>query len=697
MIGKTNLVSALLALTSAALMSCAPSGAAPEFDALEDQVAAVGSELVLLVKATDPEGEKLVYSFSSEAPDILNKARIAQLPVGAAEFRWTPSAEDIGTWFFDFSASDGEHKETITIQIEVRSAVGANTAPRFLRPAGMGTTLDLESDDCVELDIQIDDSDTASIEIAAAVPTIEFSTLQTEGPTSAIWRWCPKEEQIAADDRYMLRLTADDDDNPITDHPYLIVLRKPVKQNCPGAAPVVAHTPVDESTLTGLTISAQVSDAEGLRREPLLYHSLTQPLDPPNLAEMTQQTMLLISGDMRNGVWAADVPNPVVLDAQGTSKQLYYVIVADDDDDTEGDCDHRTQSNLFQMKVTNPGGAGGAGVCEPCTTDVQCGDADDLCARVGTGSGSFCLKSCTSDTECDADYTCSPAPIESVNGASGRQCVPNSNDCSDPAGNRCADDEREDNDSHFDAFFMPLFDPGSENLVSCPADAGFGDDEDWIEIHLTAEAMVTIDLNGGSSSDLDLALYTEDGDEVDRSGSLTSTENVTACLEPGFYAMRVFAWGAEENPYTLSYSKVDGACGATTTCEADENEPDSTLGTARFIADLPHDSTTQSVCEGDEDWYDVFFLGGEKLVVDLTFEQGSGSGDLDIHVFDSAGVDLTPCSPADVGSCDTSNGQSGTSNEHLERDITVTGTYYVVIKGFDTDDTNLYDIHIESQ
>ncbi len=698
MTGKTNSATTILsAALTASLLACAPSGGAPEFSALDDQVAAVGAELVLMVRADDPEGEQLVYSFSSDTPGILNKARISQLPNGAAEFRWTPVAEDIGVWFFDFAASDGDHKETVTIQIEVRSAVGANSAPRFLRPAGMGRTLDLEKNKCVELDIEIDDSDTPSLDIKQGTPTIEHSTLQSDGPKSAIWRWCPKPEQIAADDRYMLRLTADDADNPTTEHLYLIVLRRPVKENCPGAAPVITHTPADESILTGLTIAAQVSDAEGLRREPLLYHSATRPATPPNLAEMTQATMLLISGDMRSGNWAADVPNPVATDPQGTAKDLFYVIVADDDDDTEGDCDHRTTSPAFEMKVTNPGGAGGARECAQCTTDVQCGGAADLCARVGTGSGSFCLKNCTTDTECPTNYTCSTQEIESVNGASGRQCVPNSNDCSNPAGMRCADDDREDNDSHFDAFFMPLFPPGSENLVSCPADTGFGDDEDWIEIEVTVEALVEVSLSGGSASDLDLAFYNDSGDELDRSGSLTSNETVLACVEPGFYAMRVFAFGAAENPYTLTYTKVDGPCGATTTCEDDGNEPDGSTDDARFILTLPHSATTQAICETNEDWYDVFPTTGQKLVVDLTFEQEDGSGDLDIHILDENGVDLTPCSPDAVSECDTTNGQSGTSNEHLEHDIPVGGTHYVVVKGFDDGDNNLYDITISTQ
>jgi hypothetical protein len=59
---------------------------------------------------------------------------------------------------------------------------------------------------------------------------------------------------------------------------------------------------------------------------------------------MTQTTMLLISGSMQNGVWAADVPNPVASMPSGAVATLYYVIVASDDDDSTGSCDHEVQA-----------------------------------------------------------------------------------------------------------------------------------------------------------------------------------------------------------------------------------------------------------------------------------------------------------------------------------------------------------------
>ncbi len=692
-----HLAGALLALLT--LPSCGPSGQAPEFAPLADQVAAVGQELVLIVSATDPEGEALVYSFSSEVQDIYKSARISRLAVGGGEFRWTPTANDIGVWAFDFTASDGEHRETVTIQIEVRSAIGANTAPRFIRPAGMGTTLDLGVTPCVDLEVQINDSDTSMVQIEEAKPKIETATLQLNGPQSAIWRWCPTAEQIAADDRYTLKLTADDSDNPKTVHPYLIVLRKPTKENCPGSAPTISHAPIDISSVSGLKFTATISDSEGLRREPLFYYSTTPPSTPVQLSEMTQLTMSRQSGDMRNGTWVADVPNPVAADGQGASKKLYYVIVADDDDDPAGDCDHISQTPVFESTVTNPGGNGNTGICEVCTDDIQCGNTNDLCVRVGTGSASFCLTECQTDSDCGTDYTCSVQPVESVNGVSARQCVPKSNDCTNPGGNTCNDDDREDNDSHIDAFFKPLFEPGTESLVSCPGtDSGFGDDEDWMEILLEEEGQVTFELNGTAASDLDLALYDDDFVEITRSGSFDSQEGFTECLTAGYYAVRVFAWSAAENPYTLTYSLATGPCGASAEiCEPDSNEPDDNQGQATFVAGLPHSVSARTSCTSNDDWYDVYLVAGQSLHVDLTFVQDDSNGDLDVHLYDSSGVDLTPCSFEDVGSCDTSNGQSGTSNENLVRAITSSGVYYVVIRGFDDGDHNSYDMVISQQ
>lgn len=700
-------IHSLVSLTAAAgwlAVGCGPGGSAPELEAVESQVVAVNQELVLLLAATDPDGDELTYSFDADVPDIDGRAVISPLAVGGqGEFRWTPLAADVGVWTFDFTVSDGDHESTESAHIDVRSAVGENSAPSFLHPQGNGTTLDLDDQSCLEIDVEVLDSDSAEVRIAQDEPLIEGASLEQTAGLTAIWRWCPTEVQVAADDRYTVMLSADDGDNPRTVHPYLVVLRRATKPDCPGESPVIAHSASDQSTLVGLDLTADVSDDRGLKREPLLYYSTTQPSDPPDLGAMTQVSMALVSGDMRSGRWRAQVPNPVAGLPQGARRDLYYLIVADDDDDPAGSCDHVTEmpaSGAYQMTVTNPGGQGGAGLCEPCTHDVQCGGTGDHCVRIGTESEAYCTRACSSSSGCPSGYSCSASPVESVGGQSARQCIPDSADCTNLGGGQCDDDSREDNDSLAQAQQKPLLASGDHDLVSCPAPAGTGDDEDWFEIATENDTRVTVTLAGGAQSDLDLALYRADGSLIASSLSYSSDEEVSACVESGFYLVRVFAWSPAENPYQLGFTRSSTTCGEI--CEADENEQDDGPGAARASNLQTGDylSTTQSICPADDDWIEADVRTGDLLVVDLTFEQTASNEDLDVHLYAPNGTtDLTPCTPEDPGTCDLENGQSADSDEHFEFTVPAGCSpcrYYVVVRGYDGSQ-NLYDLsmHVE--
>jgi hypothetical protein len=683
----------------AAVAACGPSGGAPRLQPIEDRIVAVNQEVVILLAATDDDGDELTYSFKSDVPDIEGRARVAALSLGAGEFRWIPLAADVGEWTFDFTVSDGSHEDTVSARIEVRTAVGASSAPRFLHPQGMGTTLDLTRSACMELDIEIVDSDSAQVEISQLEPLLAGAELSQTDGLRADWSWCPTDAQLDADDRYTLVLGADDGANPRTAHPYLVVLRRPTKPDCPGEAPVIAHEARDLDTVAGLAITADISDDQGLKHEPLLYYSTTPPSDPPDLSQMTQLTMRLTAGDMTAGTWTASAPNPVAGQPDGASAELYYLIAVTDDDDAEGSCDHLTQApttGVFDMAVTNPGGEGGGALCEPCSHDVQCGGVGDLCVPVGTSADAFCLSACDGPDDCPADYTCSPGPVASVNGASARQCVPQSVDCADPGGGVCEDDAREDNDSAAQAAAAPLLAAGSHDLVSCPATVGTGDDEDWFEIQVTGETQLGLGLAGGDASDLDLALYDQDGALIGASLSLSSDEEVSACVPAGSYLARVFAFGPQPNPYSLTVSKDAATCAAT--CEADENEEDDGPAQARptDIFPDPFVSVDQSICSGDDDWYEIDLFTGERLLVDLTFEQVGSQQDLDIHLHDAAGEDLTPCTAEQPELCALDNGQSATSDEHFELAAPASCqpcTFFVVVQGFGGSE-NRYDISI---
>lgn len=680
-----------------ALVACGGENQAPVVDPLSDQVAFVNSEFSLSVVASDPDGDSLTFTFASELAGLDKRSSLTQTTPGRALFKWTPLAADAGPQAFDFAVSDGEATTTQTISINVQSSTEGSTAPVFVKPLGTGTTVDLTKAECAEVPLVIEDTDSAEVTLAQEEPVVPGTEVLQTGEFEGTWTFCPTKEQVASDDRYTVTLSADDGDNAKTLKNYLIVLRSGDGQGCPGEAPIIAHKAEDVSSVVGLTITANISDDNGMKYEPLFYYSSDAPADPPDLAAMTQVSMLLLDGDMKSGTWGADVPNPVAGAGAGASDQLHYVIVAQDNDDDMGACDHVTQmpaTGAYEITVTNPGGSGGLGLCETCTADAQCGSDGDNCVLFD--GATHCFSGCDQDSDCPTDYYCSFGQFESVDGAEARQCIPDDYECSGQVINpgTCSDDAYEDNDTLVEASSQELLMPGNyANLVSCPLQT-YGDDEDWYRIDVSTDATVSVTLSGGSATDLDLAIKDASGTVIDKSDSLSSSEEIEACLTPGIYYLHVYGWGTGENSYTLNYSQTPSTCGGGS-CEDDDNEDDDELGEARDaqFTNGKHVATTQAICSMDQDWYAVDMFSGETLYATLEFLQSSPDEDLDIWLFDNNGDPLTDCSESNPFGCDSTNGQSGTSDEALEWPIDTSGTYYVVVHGWDGS-ANLYDICI---
>jgi len=666
-------------------------GHAPELAGLRDQVAQVGSELTIELDGTDPDGDRLTYGFrAADLSDLAGHASVTQSPSGAGVFRWTPLGADVGHHAFDFTASDTGHTTTVTINIEVRSAIGAATAPVFRRPLGSGTTIDLARQACIDLEVVVDDEDTATLKLSQVEPMIAGAELRVRDGRSASWHWCPTREQ-AAEARRTLVLAADDGDNPRTIKDYLVVLRGGGGgASCPGSAPVIAHTPHDVASVLDLTIDATISDDKGIKDAPLLYYSTTPPASPPDLSRMTQLTTLAISGDRQRGVYAADVPNPVTRLPAGARVQLYYVFVADDDDDAIGSCDHSTVSPVYTMTVTSAGAAA-LPACGACTGDVQCG-AGNECVRMGSTGASYCLQACSAG--CASGYTCAAAPVVSIDGARGEVCVPESGSCQQPAG-ACVDDVREVNDSLADAVRNPPLAPDLYDLVSCPSTASATRaNEDWYKLEIGSDQRVDLQLVGGPETDLDLHLYHADGTLVTASTSLSPDEEVSACLPAATYYVRVDGYGHARNAYLLSYDSRAESC--TTSCVDDGREDDDTYSQARLTTAPDYASSGNVICPGDDDWYKVSLRTGQVLAVDLTFTQSTPTQDLDLHLYRNS-LDLTPCDVRDPSTCTIAHGQGGVSNEHT----TFTAPsgceagcdYYVVVRGYNRA-SNSYGIAI---
>lgn len=552
-------------------------GAPPRIKPLSDQVARIGQEFTLEISATDEDGDPLEFGYVAclvtaegcKKHGIKDRADLRQAG-NLAVFRWTPITSDAGTFSFDFTASDGKNVSKETIAIEVKVDQGATTAPVFRKPIGAGTALDLSAKPCIDgLPVLVDDQDSVGVTITQDVPLIEGAQFEQKDSFSGSWRWCPTQAQVQAAQSYTLRLTADDGENPPVSKPFVIMLLKAPNQECPGEAPVIeplSEPEVDE--VIGLEIEVRIKDDVGVKNKPMLYYTLEPPSEPVDLAALTQVEMELASGDPKEGVWTAAVPNPVASKPAGASAIVHYVVVVQDDDDSAGDCDHVTKSpatGVHEVKVTNPGGAGGLGLCAPCTADVQCGGSEDLCARLGTAGDSFCFRACTQDQDCPApDYVCGPS-ITSVSGASARQCLPNSGQCGGPGG----------------------------------------------------------------------------------------------------------------------------------ACASDAHEPDDSASQARAVslsATAPFRSTDNSICAWNEDWFGMNLQQGQTLHVSLAFQQASSKQDLDIILY-KEGKNLTPCDETTEVGCDQQNGQSWDSNEKLVWPNVETGTYYVVVRGFNGSE-NEYDVCI---
>jgi len=677
------------------LGACREDGRGPTLEGIDDQIAAVGQELVVQLRASDPDGDAISFGFDAPLEGIHDAAELTKRPDGTGVFRWTPVGDDVGTWYFDFKASDGDHEDVVTVEIDVRTALGEGAVPVFREPLGSGTTLDLEVAACVDVPVVVEDQDDADVVLAMEEPGIIGAELVQETGLTGVWSWCPNKEQLE-DERHPLVLSADDGENPKTMKNFLVVLRKGNKPDCPGEAPVVDHTPADVNSVLDVEIGADISDDVGLKQAPLLYFTAVEPHVPIDFSALDVVEMELDSGDMMAGHWTARIANPVASAPEGTSAQLWYVISAGDNDDPNGDCDHVTdapQDGTFVISVTNPGGTGGLGVCEPCTSDTQCGGQDDYCLPLGTEGDAFCMTDCTSDDDCDAEFSC--LPIESVEGALVKQCTPDSGMCGDPPDPECVDDDHEDNDSRQQASGQAALPPGMvDGLVSC------ADDEDWYKVVVTGDTTIGALVDGGAASNLNLGLYESDGTSIATAAGASSLEVIEECVPAGTYYVRVYAFGSADNTYDFLLETTPSSC--TGMCVDDSHEPDDTFGDATYAEVFPDGYTANNrmICSGDDDWYEVALFTNETLVVDLTFTQTNADEDLDLHFHDDAGVDLTPCTEANPGTCSEEQGQGVNSDEHYEHTVTDAGcspcTFYVRVHGFDGAE-NEYDLAIDLQ
>lgn len=156
-------------------------GGPPELSRIGDRIVALGETLVVVVEASDPDGDDLNYSV------------YGQLPAGAKfvkkdrRFEWTPT-ELVSTVFLTFVVSDGNEFDRETVRIEVVAEKGTHP-PEFSIVGDQNVVVGEVYE--LQLEATDPDGDTLTFGHTGLLPI--NGELQ---PTTGRFTWTPSEESL---------------------------------------------------------------------------------------------------------------------------------------------------------------------------------------------------------------------------------------------------------------------------------------------------------------------------------------------------------------------------------------------------------------------------------------------------------------------------------------------------------------------
>ncbi|MGC6417617.1 MAG: pre-peptidase C-terminal domain-containing protein [Bradymonadia bacterium] len=720
-----------------------------------NQVAQVGVQLDFDLVVYNGGGNAPRFRVSSETiPDLGSRPtapRFVPFDGTGAVFQWTPLGKDVGDHRFRITAESAGESSSIDVFITVRAG---NSAPQFIRPLGSGTTIDLENGAaCFEVPVQVQDADSTNVQLSLAQPTEAGYVLEQMEPFSGNFKWCPNENQLATRDRFLVNFVADDGDGHVTRKAFSLLVRRRLGEDCPGRVPTLEHMlPMQMPGSNTVEIVVRISDDIGISEMPRIYFTFDPALvNQRNLDVLSVESTERISGTELDGIYSARIAIPGVEAGAAAAMSLYYFVEVTDNDDLMGTCDHRASepSEGFHQVSVTPTETVTAEVCSECTDDGQCGSglcitlaagerrcletceqtsgvADANCSEIGgagccmgqfllfcegqearevnCGSADACgwntsaqRYDCRADTPsdpsglypracgstsngCDDGFSCSLNSALSVSGQASHVCMPATGDC----GGGCVDDSFEENDS-INSVLSPI--PQGQTLTELKlCGDGQSVDPDYFGVFLERGHQLTATARFVHAlGDVDMSLLNSDGRLVATSVSSTDDEAIIQCLEPGFYYLHFWSIDrAINNSYDVDVSLSDEGC-----CRDDPAEEDDGPNSATNAVHA-QSFANRRICPGNQDWYRIVLQPGERLVVDVLFDHFANEDDLDVYVYDRDGqTNLTPC-------CNITNGQSATSDEHLEYAVSEAGTYYVVVGGY-RDAQNDYAISFEVQ
>lgn len=642
--GVSRCLGSLASLALLALLAACDSGTPPTLPSLDSSTVEVSETLRLQIPIDNPSGRPVRLSF--EAPPRLAAVEsvtfISTTPTGG-EFRYTPLASHVGVQEFRIrlSSPGGELYDEETAIVEV--VASAESAPVFVEP-GAGGTYDLSRDPCVRFAVEVRDDDSPGVDIRARTDLPRGALLTPEGSKTASFEWCPTNDQIAAAERWTIKLEADDTDHAPVPHDFVVVLRSSGSGDCSavaGTAPEITVLAPESGDRVvsgaGYEVRVRVVDDRGLREAPLLYWTTETPSDTsrPDVTEFEQATFL--AGSAANE-YVARVPSLGL--ATDASREVFFVIAASDNDDPDGTtCDQRSETPLGSFFAV--GGVGGELVtCAPCSSSAECASGVCATAAGGTRCADDCTDTCGSGLSCGAVTT-----IEG--GASIRACGPLATACS--ATPMCMNDSAEPNDTTATA----------TRLTSSAMGRICTDDEDLFRVLTQRGTRVRATLSGFSStSDLDLDLRSSSGRILAVSQGYTSTEMIEHCVaEDGDVYAVVYSVAPTDTAYTLSVETDAAGC-----CVNDLHEPDDSVATARRLTGTAPFDFEGTLCLMDNDY--VSFDVTQPTNVQVTVA-GEGLAIIDIELFDSTGTSIAR------------SGEDGISHN-----ITTPGRYAVRVFGY---------------
>ncbi|MEW5848871.1 MAG: pre-peptidase C-terminal domain-containing protein [Myxococcota bacterium] len=178
----------------------------------------------------------------------------------------------------------------------------------------------------------------------------------------------------------------------------------------------------------------------------------------------------------------------------------------------------------------------------------------------------------------------------------------------------CDDLAMEPNNTQAQAFDIT---PGTITGVSCE-----NGDNDWYTFTLNRSSPVKLTLSFGSSYDLDLRLYDDDG-FVDSSAVSDNPEVIDQDnLPAGNYYVEVDPFTFNEDSYPISYTLQLEAPGFCTDDALDNDPGNDTRYQASGIRDVVEGSlfyeSSLHMCRQDEDWFRLVALGDERITATLT-------------------------------------------------------------------------------